>query len=144
MNTRHHMLCSKFTSYSQLIVKLVPISYFLGTTTFSCAVVIESIWAGRLKPSLLLYMPSIDDDDKLNIDTPIFVANIAFQMCALIVLSTCDAIIHLTFLNVPLLATIIVADIAESEGKLNKGPVNRIAVKRHLVAIIRKHKEYKE
>lgn len=89
-------------------------------------------------------MPSIDDDDKLNIDTPIFVANIAFQMCALIVLSACDAIIHLTFLNVPLLATIIVADIAESEGKLNKGPVNRIAVKRHLVAIIRKHKEYKE
>lgn len=142
-DAKNHLLCMKFARISRTIIFMVPIMYSACNILIGSASVVESVYTGELKPPFMIYAPSIYGEAELYIDVPMFVANVASILCAVVVLCSYDILIHMTFFNMPLLATIIVVEINEFQETLNEGHLDRIDVKKKLLRVIRMQEEYK-
>lgn len=143
-NSKYYLLCEKYANYSQLIIKLIPISYFAAGSLVVGVSMYEYAATGILKPPFSLYFPNADGHTMPDGDMLMFMSNICLMAVSIVSVSTYDILIQISFCNVPLLSAIIVQELHEVQEKLEHENMSRIEIKRRLLKIIVMQTKYKE
>lgn len=139
----HHALCTDYANYSSLILRFVPYSYICMFCIFGLFTNYQYFFnGGVLRAPIFLYLPSPNDDIDLKVDAVTLIANVVAILMVLAVLSAYDNIIHVTFCNVQLLATIFQRNLQHFEIQLKHSGLNNIDVKRKFIKIVHMHELY--
>lgn len=141
-NMRDYSLCLKFSEYSEWLIKSVLIFYSGFFVVFECILVYEYIAAPA--STFYTHFPTVHANFIASGDIAMLVSHFGIIFLVTFVAWAFDTLVFMAFLNVPLIAIIIVRDLDGLQKKLNNDPMDRIEMHRGLVKIIRMLKKYKE
>lgn len=111
-DTKYYKICQYYGNISARTVQIMYTLYFYSILLMGASGAYESYCSGELKPTLLIYLPGIDDRSTCYM-LLLVIFNYAIAVMSLISSPLNDALFFVLFANIPMIPKII-------EGQLNE------------------------
>lgn len=142
-NSPYQQICTKYMDITAKIIKFAILLYAILFFSLAMGPIIYYLVTGEMTPAMPIYLPNMNTDTFSDFLLVICVHS-AILLAAVCFVAASDTLTFIIFVNMFMVAMVIVDDIKELGSALKQQEYCPMKCKLRLIQIIRMHKTYSE